>query len=192
MTILDKFNNWRRKQRWNRQYKQGRWDSLKKPIEATRYHTIKEFIDTYGKKQPSILDLGSGEGVLNEYLAANSYQYFLGVDFSKVSIEKAKIKQFPHSEFMSADIHSYKPSRKFDIIIFNEAFYYIHNSQKEHVLQRMLNQLEEDGILIVSIYREGTSCWEYFKNLQCIDFKVVTTEEEKTYWKIGAYKTITS
>lgn len=58
------------------------------------------------------MDLGSGEGVLNEYLAANSYQYFLGVDFSKVSIEKAKIKQFPHSEFMSADIHNYKPSKK--------------------------------------------------------------------------------
>jgi len=40
MNIIDKFHNWRRKQRWNKQYKKGRWDNLRKPIEADRYKTI--------------------------------------------------------------------------------------------------------------------------------------------------------
>jgi trans-aconitate methyltransferase len=188
MNILDKFHNWRRKQRWNRQYKKGRWNSLKKPIEASRYHTIKDFINTYAKAQPSILDLGSGEGVLNEYLDLNSYTYFLGMDFSKVSIEKAKLKKFPNSNFITADIHSYTPKRKYDVIIFNEAFYYVQDSEKENVLNRFLTYLEDNGILIVSIYREGTSCWKYFNNLKQLNHKVVTTNQEKTYWKIGVYK----
>ncbi|GGG57514.1 class I SAM-dependent methyltransferase [Bizionia arctica] len=188
MKIIDKFHNWRRKKRWDRQYKKGRWDNLKKPIEASRYHTIKEFIISYGKDQPSILDLGSGEGVLNEYLDLNSYNYFLGMDFSKVSIEKAKEKQFPNSNFITADIHSFTPDRKYDVIIFNEAFYYIQDSEKENVLNRILNFLEDEGILIVSIYQEGTSCWEYFNKLQQLNHKVVKTQEEKRYWKIGAYK----
>ena len=188
MNIIDKFHNWRRKQRWNKQYKKGRWNNLKNPIEASRYNTIKNFIIAYGKSQPSILDLGSGEGVLNEYLDSNSYAYFLGIDFSKVSIEYAKSKQFPNSEFISADIHNYTPERKFDVIIFNEAFYYVHDSEKENVFQRVISCLEDNGILIVSIYREGLGCWEYFNNLEQLNFKVVTTTQEKTYWKIGVYK----
>jgi len=188
MNIIDKFHNWRRKQRWNKQYKKGRWNSLKKPIESSRYLTIKKFIETYGKNQPSILDLGSGEGVLNEYLDINSYDYFLGMDFSKVSIKKANSKQFPKSNFIEADIHYFTPKRKFDIIIFNEAFYYVQELEKENVLQRLLNYLEDNGVLIVSMYREGTGCWEYFKNLQQLNHILVTTDQEKTYWKIGAYK----
>jgi len=188
MNIIDKFHNWRRKQRWNRQYKSGRWNNLKKPIEASRYKTIIDFISKYAKQQPSILDLGSGEGVLNEYLDVNAYAFFLGMDFSKVSIEKAKTKQFPNSEFISADLHYFTPPKTFDVIIFNEAFYYIHDSEKSNVLQRILKHLNEDGILIVSIYREGTSCWEHFNDLVRLDHKVVKTEDENTYWNIGVYK----
>ncbi|MBC8753697.1 class I SAM-dependent methyltransferase [Kordia sp. YSTF-M3] len=188
MNLIDKFHNWRRKQRWNKQYKKGRWDNLRNPIEANRYKTIIDFITSHGKKQPSILDLGAGEGVLNEYLDAEMFSYFLGMDFSDVSIQKAKAKNFSKAEFVTADIHTYKPTRKFDVIIFNEAFYYIHESEKQNVLDRMLSHLEANGILIVSIYREGVGCWEYFEKLQRLGFTVVKTEEEKTYWKVGVYK----
>ncbi|WP_430412462.1 class I SAM-dependent methyltransferase [Kordia sp.] len=188
MNIIDKFHNWRRKLRWNKQYRNGRWDNLRKPIEAERYYTILKFINSHGKVNPSILDLGAGEGVLNEYLDDEMFSYFLGMDFSEVSIEKAKMRKFPKTEFITADIHTFTPSQKFDVIIFNEAFYYVHDSEKQHVLDRMLNHLNDDGILIVSIYREGIGCWEYFEKLQQLDYTIVKTEEEKTYWKIGAYK----
>lgn len=188
MNIIDKFHNWRRKQRWNKQYRKGRWNNLRNPIEADRYKTIINFITSHAKKTPSILDLGAGEGVLNEYMDADLFSYFLGMDFSDVSIQKAKTKKFPKAEFVTADIHTYTPSQKFDVIIFNEAFYYVHNSEKQNVLDRMLNHLNDDGILIVSIYREGVGCWEYFEKLQQLDYTTVKTDEEKTYWKIGAYK----
>ena len=188
MNLLDKFHNWRRKLRWNKQYRKGRWDNLRNPIESGRYNTIVKFIETYGITQPSILDLGAGEGVLNEYLDATKHSYFLGVDFSDVSIKKAKERNFENAEFLTADIHTFTPKRKFDVIIFNEAFYYVHESEKQNVLDRMLSHLTDDGILIVSIYREGIGCWNYFDSLKQLDFTTVTTEKEKTYWKIGVYK----
>ncbi|KAB8155322.1 methyltransferase domain-containing protein [Kordia sp. TARA_039_SRF] len=187
MNLLDKFHNWRRKQRWNKQYRKGRWDNLRNPIEAERYYTIMRFIEQYGKSQPSILDLGAGEGVLNEYLDDEIFSYFMGVDFSEVSIQKAKARGFSKAEFITADIHNFTPPQKFDVIIFNEAFYYVHESEKQNVLDRMLAHLNDNGILIVSIYREGIGCWEYFDKLKQLDFTTVTTENEKTYWKIGVF-----
>ncbi|RKE92357.1 class I SAM-dependent methyltransferase [Ichthyenterobacterium magnum] len=190
MNIIDKFHNWRRKLRWNKQYKSGRWDNLKSHTEAVRYKQIISFIKTYGKANPSIMDLGAGEGVLNEKIIDLEYSYFLGMDFSSVSIKKANKKKFQNSEFIVADLHTFKPIKQFDIIVFNEAFYYIHNTEKENVLKTMINSLNPDGILITSIYREGTGCWEYFERdtLKQLDFVTVKTNDEKTYWKIGVYK----
>lgn len=190
MNIIDKFHNWRRKQRWNRQYKSGRWKNLRNDIERERYATIIEFMNTYGNKNPLILDLGCGEGILCERMYNESYKEFVGMDFSSESIKQANAKQLHKAEFKVADLHYFKPERKYDVIVFNEAFYYVHASEKARVLQLMMDALTENGIIINSIYREGTGSWEYFKidTLQQLDFKTVTTSDKKTYWKIGVYK----
>lgn len=188
MNLLDKFHNWRRKLRWNKQYKNGRWDSLKSSKELGRYKTIVEYLNNFVKEKPSILDLGCGEGVLNERLGDFDYSYFQGMDFSKVSIDKAKEKQFPDADFVCDDIHKFVPSRKFDVIIFNEVFYYIHETERENVLNRMIEHLEENGIIIVSIYRESPQYWEYFNILERIDFVTIRTDEEKRFWQLGAFR----
>lgn len=90
LSFLDRFNIWRRKLRWNRQYRNGKWNYLKNDIEAPRYDRILNYIDAFANKQPSILDLGSGEGVLKLKLAEHDIGYFCGIDFSEVSIKKAK------------------------------------------------------------------------------------------------------
>ena len=191
MNLLNKFHHWRRKRRWNKQYRKGRWESLKKPIEAGRYNQIKALIEQHGTANGSILDIGCGDGVLNSYLDASTFSHFLGLDFSKVSIEKARAHGFEKSEFEVADIITYQPDRNFDVIIFNEAFYYIPDSEKGRVLDLMLDHLNENGLIITSIYREGHGCWEYFKEnkrLQELDFTSITTDNPQTYWKIGGYK----
>ena len=90
MNILDKFHHWRRKRRWDKQYKIGRWESLKSERESRRYYQIINYLKEYGPVNPSILDLGCGDGVLNERMKEFQYSHFLGLDFSKVSIDLAK------------------------------------------------------------------------------------------------------
>lgn len=191
MNLLDKFHNWRRKQRWNRQYKKGRWQSLRSEKEALRYQKIIEYISRFSPKNPSILDIGCGDGLLTERINPEDYSYFLGLDFSRESIKIAKGKKLPKAEFLAADAVKYRPQQEFDVIVFNEAFYYIHETEKQNVLNRMLKNLAKDGIIITSIYREGHGCWEYFKGdkrLKELDFTTVNTNEELRYWKIGVYK----
>jgi len=189
MNIIDKFHNWRRKQRWNKQYKSGRWKNLRSDKERERYSTIIEFIAKHSNKNPSVLDLGCGEGILCERMKNESYSEFVGMDFSSESIKQAVEKNLDKAVFKVADLHYFKPEKKYDVIVFNEAFYYVHDSEKAKVLQIMMDALTENGIIINSIYREGAGSWEYFEiyTLQQIDFKTVTTSEAKTYWKIGVY-----
>jgi 2-polyprenyl-3-methyl-5-hydroxy-6-metoxy-1,4-benzoquinol methylase len=190
MNIIDKFHNWRRKMRWNRQYKSGRWENLKSERERVRYDTIIDFITQYGTKNPSILDLGCGEGVLFEHMKNIDYSSSLGIDFSSVSILSAQELKLHNAEFMTADAHTFDPNQTFDVIVFNEAFYYIHNSEKQNVLNRMIKNLNPNGIIICSMFRESSEAWVYFnKSLQQIEFKKVTTDEVSTYWKIGVFKT---
>lgn len=191
MNLLDKFHNWRRKQRWNRQYKKGRWQSLRSEKEALRYQKIIEYINRFSPKSPSILDIGCGDGLLTERMNPEDYSYFLGLDFSKESIKIASEKNLPKAEFLAADAVKFQPKQDFGVIVFNEAFYYIHETEKQNVLDRMLKSLTKDGIIITSIYREGHGCWEYFKEdkrLKELDFTTVKTDEELRYWKIGVYK----
>jgi len=190
MNLIDKFHHWRRKRRWNKQYKSGRWDSLKSDLEATRYYQILDYLKEFAPQNPAILDIGCGDGVLNQRISDYEFDYFLGVDFSSVSIEKAKAKNYPKAEFVAEDAITFTPKRNFDVIVFNEAFYYIPETERTRVLNLMLDHLTPNGIIITSIFREGTNCWEYFKEnpkLKERAFTTVTTTKETTYWKIGVY-----
>lgn len=191
LNLIDRFHHWRKKMRWNRQYKSGKWDYLNNEREALRYIKILEFIKLSKKDAPRILDLGAGEAVLNSRLDIIDYSYFLNVDYSKSCIDKAKAKSLVNSKSVVADIHSFNPDEEFDVIIFNEAFYYVHDNLKKEVLNRFLNKLSKNGLIICSIYREGVGCWEYFNehtNLQRLDFDRVNTDRESTYWKVGVYQ----
>ena len=190
LSLLDQFHIWRRKIRWNRQYKKGRWEYLKNDVEAPRYAKIIEAIKHHSKAKPSILDLGAGEGVLRSRLDKEAIGYFLGVDFSKVSIKFATNCKFDNADFQVADLHYYTPPQEFDVIVFNEAFYYINDAVRAKVLSRILWKLKQGGILINSIYKEGVGCWEYFDvaELEQLDFTTVKTKKEGTYWKLGVYR----
>ena len=193
MNWLDRFHHWRRRRRWNKQYRKGRWKSLQNEREAIRYYQIVEFFKKYGPKNPSILDIGCGDGVLNRRMEGFEFKDFTGVDFSSESIRQAKTYNYPKTTFVTADAIEYQPRQNFDIIIFNEAFYYIPDSKKPEVMDRMLSHLNPNGLMIVSIFREGIGCWEYFKEderLTELDFITVNTDKETTYWKIGAYGVI--
>lgn len=193
MNLLDKFHHWRRRRRWNKQYRSGRWESLKSELEAKRYFQLIDQMKEFASPNPSILDIGCGDGVLNERMGDYLFRNFVGVDFSSVSIEKAKAKNYPKSRFIAEDILKYSPAENFDVIIFNEAFYYIPDNEKARVLDLMLDHLNPNGLMIVSIFRDGLGCWEFFKEsnrLKELDFTQIDADSGDKYWKIGAYRLV--
>lgn len=191
LSFLERLKNWKRKLRWDRQYKSGRWDYLFDKEEEPRYIGIISAINRY-TKNPKILDLGAGEGVLRFKLKTTKavVEYYCGVDFSKVSIRKAKKFNFEKSKFIVADLHYYTPDQNYDIIVFNEAFYYINHKLKSEVLERILSKLNDNGILIVSIFKEGEGCWAFFNHerLEKLEFYNIESSKENRYWKLGVYR----
>lgn len=191
LSLKDRFHHWRRKMRWNRQYKKGKWDYLNNDREHLRYQQIVDYINKYSLKTPTILDLGAGEAVLNTKFSPEDYTHFYNVDFSKASIQNAKAKNLSKSTSLVADIHTFNPDQTYDVIVFNEAYYYVHDMLRQDVLSRFIKKLNPNGLLIVSIYREGLDCWEVINanpNLEKTEFNIVKTDREQTYWKVGAYR----
>ncbi|WP_010521743.1 class I SAM-dependent methyltransferase [Aquimarina agarivorans] len=190
MNIINKFHNWRRKKRWNTQYKNGRWDNLRGKIEIERYKTIVDICKNYAKPNPSIIAMGCGEGILLDHLQSMPYSDFLGMDFSEVCIATAKQKTHPNSEFICADIHTFVPKKTYDVIVYNEVFYYVQAAERQQVLNTALDHLSEKGIIIVSMFRDGKGAWTFFENPKLQEVQSVTIEndeKENMYWKIATY-----
>ncbi len=188
MKLKDRFQHWKRKMKFNSQYLRGKWDKLGSEKESVRYEQIDVHLNRF---QPSsILDLGCGDGVLNRRMTYDGFESFLGVDYADVSIKKARSHKYPKATFETHDLLNFTPKEIYDVIILNEAFYYIHDTERSRVLNNILSGLHENGILIVSIFREGATCWEYFKENPTLKeeaFDVVHSKLDDTYWKVGAY-----
>lgn len=194
LSLIESFKNWKRKLRWNNQYKNGKWDYLFGQDEDPRYAKIIELLERFCVN-PKLLDLGAGEGVLRFKLEENNntFEHYCGIDFSEVSIQKARKFQFANSEFIVADLYYYTPNDLYDGIVLNEAFYYINDRLKEDVLNRILSGLVINGILIVSMFKEGGGCWPYFeknRQLKNIELTTVYSTKKSRYWKIGVYQKI--
>jgi len=106
-------------QDWDEQFKEGRWDYLKSIQQAPHYGVIAAYVSE--GLGCSVLDIGCGIGLLNEYL--NSYEY-VGIDLSKEAIKTAR-EAFNYVTFHVADADTYKPEREYDYIVFNESLYYM-------------------------------------------------------------------
>lgn len=138
----------RDKDRWNYQYNLGRWEGLGDLHELGRFSVIvgyAQFLKPYGK----ILEIGAGEGYLQQRFDKTKYSLYYSTDVSDVAIANAKKYEDEKTKYLVADMNTYVPDQKFDIIIVNEAIYYGHSV--DEVLTRFNPFLEEDGIFIVSI-----------------------------------------
>ncbi|NVO12138.1 MAG: class I SAM-dependent methyltransferase [Bacteroidales bacterium] len=127
-------------------YKNGLFDYLKSIEELGRYSIIAGYFQ-YIKKGGSILDIGCGEGLLQNRLG-ESFSKYIGIDLSKEAIDKAQKQSNDKVEFCVADMNTYSPIEKFDAIVFNEAMYYTSNHL--NFLKKYASFLNDGGIFITS------------------------------------------
>ena len=172
----------RDKDRWNYQYNTGRWEGLGDIHELGRFSVIagySQFLKPNGK----ILEIGAGEGYLQQRFDKSKYSLYYSTDVSDVAIARGKKHEDEKTHYLVADMNNYVPDQRFDVIIINEAIYYA--SSVDAVLERFNPFLEEGGVFIVSINGDERNA-EWHKMMENssfpkLDLTVVKTTRNTFY-----------
>ena len=90
------------KEAWEEQYRRGSWDFMRRLDEVARYSVIAGYLH-HLKPGGSVLDVGSGEGLLADHLRPLGYSRFLGVDLSEAAIAQAAGRRDATTAFAAAD-----------------------------------------------------------------------------------------
>jgi SAM-dependent methyltransferase len=134
---------------WDAQYAQGQWDYLTGLGEVAHYAVIIGY-GTYLKPGGSVLDVGSGEGVLHTRWQLHGYSRYVGLDISEVAVKKLADRTDDRTEFVAADAENHTPDGQYDVIVFNESLYYFNDPLA--ALARYTTALAPDGVIIVSMF----------------------------------------
>jgi SAM-dependent methyltransferase len=172
---------------WDSQYSLGRWDYLKQIGELARYSVIAGYCH-FLKEGGKILDLGCGEGILQERLCYTRYSRYVGVDISAEASSKTFSRDREKTLFVQADISDYNPNGRFDIVIFNECLYYLKDPLG--AVNRYASFLEEGGLLIVSmsVTENNNHIWKMIeKSYDIMDEVLVVNKTARLSWVIKVF-----
>ncbi len=136
----------------------GKWAEEGKDVGMEKGHatSVKDMLNFALKERTNIgknfsfLDLGCGNGWAARKVAENTLcTYAVGLDGAEQMIINAK-KIAGQVEYIHADINSYIPNRKFDLIHSMEVLYYLEDPAKK-VKSFTNDWLEDQGRLIIGI-----------------------------------------
>lgn len=176
------------KEVWDTQYQSGKWEFLGSLDEMARYMIIHGYIhqvaERLGDKRLALLDIGCGHGQLLRYLDPSCFETYLGIDFSKEAIDRARSYSSANARFEDADMEKWESHAHFDIIIFNEALYYALEPVK--TLLRYQSFLRENGLFIVSMCKQENHYLilsKLHKSFCTLSSVELTTDRQQT-WKV--------
>jgi 2-polyprenyl-3-methyl-5-hydroxy-6-metoxy-1,4-benzoquinol methylase len=138
------------KQAWEEQYRQGDWEFMRRLDEVARYSVIAGYLH-HLKPGGSVLDVGSGEGVLADHLRPLGYSRYQGIDLAETAIRQAAGRRDATTAFAAADAETYAPPGRWDTVVFNECVYYFDDPVGS--VRRYEAFLEPGGIFVVSTFR---------------------------------------
>lgn len=147
------------KERWEAQYRHGDWEFMRQIDEMARYSVIAGIL---ARLRPggAILDVGCGEGILEEHLRPLGYGRYVGIDLSEAAVARARARSggvvagrgvpSRHARFEAADAERYVPAEAFDAVVFNESAYYFEDPVG--TVRRYGASLGPGGLLVVSMF----------------------------------------
>lgn len=177
------------KARWDLRFKNG-WSYLENIEELPRFSIIAGYI-RFLKKNPDILEMGCAEGVSAYRTGSDAYNSWWGTDVSPTATDSAN-ERFGNgkTQFSPADMNDFTTDKKFDLIIINEAIYYL-APIKEKMVEKYIPMLKPEGMMIISMNTGRTTDdgirWTILSEIfDLID--TTFTETSKGAWNIKVLK----
>lgn len=98
--------------------------------------------------QVNILDLGCGTGGLMSFLIKKGFQNIQGIDYSEAAISFCKERNLNVQRFDINFLDEFIILNKFDVIICNDVFYCLENTQIVNIFHAIHGLLKDDAIFI--------------------------------------------
>ncbi len=103
-----------------------------------------------------VLDAGCGEGFLTRDLAASHDIQIDAFDISQNAIDSAlKQNAATNIHYFALDLRDFEPTQEYDLIICEEALYYLEDDERATVLVNFGRALSGDGFLKLSVVAIG-------------------------------------
>ncbi len=120
------------------------------------------------QKIETIVDLGCGHGGYLRKLADHFPDIkMIGVDINEKVIESARLqsKDYPNISFEVGDFEEWEPNEgKVDMILLHNIFHYIHPEERSRLLEKINENLKEDGVVSVITPLSGTEHGKAFSS----------------------------
>lgn len=187
--------------KWDKEWKGGAWTYLESiAVERSRIAVIGGvLVPMYATRNGSVLDIGCGEGSISDFLPTVQRSLYVGVDISKEAIHIAKTKRGHPMKFVHAAAHNFKPTHRFDVVVFSDVLYYV---EYEKVLKQYESYMNPGGVLIISIFHQterlmyenifsfARSTFNYIDEVEVSGFTKKSKEgpREKTAFHIEVYR----
>lgn len=172
---------------WEEQYRAGSWSFMRATDELARYSVIAGYLD-HLHPGGSVLDVGSGEGILLDHLLHRPEpSRYLGIDLSEEAVRQGAHRTNERSSLLAADAEEYRPTERWDAIVFNECVYYFEDPIGTVLAYR--EGLAEGGTLIVSTFRSRRAdviAKRLIERLSLIEEVAVTNR--KGTWVVRLFK----
>ena len=159
MKIMDKtsqlFDNWA---------KSGRFEQM----EIGHGTSVDKLLDKITFEKPfTFLDIGCGNGwVVRKIAEKSNCKKAVGIDKSKIMIQKAKTKKITNKEhYFQTELESWVYKDKFDVIFSMESLYY--SVPMEHALKNVFRLLKRNGVFYcgTDFYKDNKLTTRWIKDM---------------------------
>lgn len=142
---LRRFGPIGRRLAWNIEFRNGaQFSGARSPV-------LLELLQTH-LRDKRVVELACGDGSLAEAVRDYGWASYLGFDISSVAIATATQRQIPGVRFALGDMENWNPSGPFDLLLIEEAIYYLVPEKQIELLERAFAAMGPAGLAIVVLH----------------------------------------
>jgi 2-polyprenyl-3-methyl-5-hydroxy-6-metoxy-1,4-benzoquinol methylase len=168
--------------RWNDSWSHGY--NLNTLNEDARYGAVIGWMRRHERDGP-LLDVGCGDGLLEERYRKVSGVPIVAFDYSATAIGHARARHLPDVEFLCADSRTFRPKGRFSVVVLNESLYYVDDYLG--MMENLSQTLTADGVFIVSMHdtRITRRIWKSVQRSYALLHGVVLKDETTgALWRV--------